>query len=54
MMPPASPSKSTVPPWKWWVVVMMLLATVVNYMDRQTLTSVSKRVVEEFSLSNEQ
>lgn len=33
---------------------LLLAASAINYMDRQTLTSVSKRVVEEFSLSNEQ
>lgn len=33
---------------------LLLAASAINYMDRQTLTSVSKRVVEEFSLTNEQ
>ena len=35
----ATPPKTKVAPWKWWVVVLMLLATVVNYIDRQTLGS---------------
>ncbi len=33
---------------------LLLAASAINYMDRQTLTSVSKRVMEEFSLNNEQ
>jgi hypothetical protein len=33
---------------------LLLAASAINYMDRQTLTSVSKRVMEEFSLTNEQ
>lgn len=33
---------------------LLLAASAINYMDRQTLTSVSKRVLEEFSLNNEQ
>lgn len=33
---------------------LLLAASAINYMDRQTLANVSKRVVEEFSLSNEQ
>ena len=38
-LPP--PTKTAIPAWKWWAVLMMLLATVVNYMDRQALGSMA-------------
>ncbi|MEO8127077.1 MAG: MFS transporter [Bryobacteraceae bacterium] len=37
--------------WKWWVCALLLLASSINYMDRMTLASVAKRIIEEFSLS---
>lgn len=40
--------------WKWWVTGLLLLATMLNYMDRQTLASIAKRVTDEFKLSEEQ
>jgi ACS family hexuronate transporter-like MFS transporter len=40
--------------WKWWVTSLLLLATMLNYMDRQTLASVAKRITDEFALSQEQ
>ncbi len=46
-------AKPSIPTWKWWVVIMMLLATVVNYMDRQTLGSVSSHIKNEFHLNEE-
>jgi ACS family hexuronate transporter-like MFS transporter len=36
--------------WKWSVVVMLLLATVVNYMDRQALGSVASFIKKDFQL----
>lgn len=36
------------------ICVLLLLASAVNYMDRQTLAVVSKRITSEFRLSNEQ
>jgi MFS transporter, ACS family, hexuronate transporter len=38
----------------WWICGLLLLASTINYMDRQTLASVSKRITEEFHLSEEQ
>src|SRR3954462_8009505 len=46
-------AKTVIPAWKWYVVVMMLLATVVNYIDRQTLGSVSSFIKAEFNLNEE-
>lgn len=40
--------------WRWWVSCLLLLATMINYMDRQTLSNLSVRVSEQFELSNEQ
>ncbi len=35
------------PAWKWWVCGLLLLATMVNYMDRLTLNQTAKRVMAE-------
>src|SRR5437879_5860940 len=47
---PASRSGS----WKWWVCGLLLLATTINYMDRQTLANAAVRITDEFQLSKEQ
>lgn len=40
--------------WVWFVCGILLLASTINYMDRQTLSTVSKRIQDEFQLSNQQ
>ena len=40
--------------WTWWVCGLLLLATTINYMDRQTLANASRRITQEFHLSQEQ
>lgn len=35
----------------WWISLLLLLATMLNYMDRQTLANVSVRITKEFQLS---
>ena len=40
--------------WVWWVCGLLLLASTINYMDRQTLSNTSKRITDEFKLSDEQ
>lgn len=40
--------------WKWYLCGLLLLATTINYMDRQTLTNASTRVTKELHLSQEQ
>jgi len=37
--------------WKWWVCGLLLLATMLNYMDRLTLNLTAKRIMEEFGLN---
>src|SRR5262249_8933042 len=43
-------SSTVIPAWKWGIVVMMLLATVINYMDRQVLGSVASYLKTDFGL----
>ncbi|MEQ1862618.1 MAG: MFS transporter [Chthoniobacteraceae bacterium] len=40
--------------WKWWITGLLLLATMINYMDRVTLASASVRVTREMVLSEAQ
>jgi len=49
----AASSQAAIPAWKWGVVFMMLLATVVNYMDRQALAAVSSYIKRDFHLNEE-
>ncbi len=39
---------------RWWISVLLLLATMINYMDRQTLANLATRIQNEFQLSQEQ
>ena len=48
---PAHARSST---WKWWVCSLLLLATMINYMDRMTLNQAAKRIKEELHLTSEQ
>ena len=48
-----SPSARS-PSWKWWICGLLLLASTINYMDRQTLASASVRINKQFELSKEQ
>lgn len=40
--------------WRWSVCVLLLLATTVNYMDRQLLSSLADRILKELHLNEEQ
>lgn len=40
--------------WKWWICGLLLLATMINYMDRLTLNLTSKRIIDELQLDNTQ
>jgi ACS family hexuronate transporter-like MFS transporter len=51
---PSTPSSSRAPSWKWIICGLLLLASAINYMDRQTLANASVRVSREFNLSQEQ
>ncbi|MEQ1852748.1 MAG: MFS transporter [Chthoniobacteraceae bacterium] len=49
-----APSPSRSASWKWWVTGLLLLATMINYMDRVTLANASVRVTRELGLSEVQ
>jgi ACS family hexuronate transporter-like MFS transporter len=40
--------------WKWWVCGLLLFASAINYMDRQTLSNAAVRISKEFHLNQEQ
>lgn len=40
--------------WVWWICGLLLLASTINYMDRQTLVGTSDQIKREFALNNEQ
>lgn len=40
--------------WQWWVSGLLLLATMINYMDRQTLANLAPRITQQLELSNTQ
>ena len=40
--------------WRWWVSGLLLFATMINYLDRQTLANVAVRITNEYGLNNEQ
>ena len=55
----AAPESSLADPvrsanWRWYICVLLLFATVVNYMDRLTTNTLAREIQLEFSLSNEQ
>jgi ACS family hexuronate transporter-like MFS transporter len=39
--------------WKWWICGLLLLASMINYMDRMTLANASVRISNQFHLSQE-
>lgn len=40
--------------WRWGITGLLLLATMINYMDRQTLANLIPRITAEWGLTNEQ
>lgn len=40
--------------WRWWICGLLLCASTINYMDRQTLANAAVRITKQFQLSNEQ
>jgi len=51
---PAFPSITRQPTWKWTICGLLLLASAINYMDRQTLANAAVRITKEFQLSQTQ
>jgi ACS family hexuronate transporter-like MFS transporter len=48
------PLPARTPAWKWWICGLLLLATMINYMDRLTLNQTAARIKEELHLNNKQ
>src|SRR6266567_2489588 len=40
--------------WKWGICVLLLLASTINYLDRQTLANAAVRISTQFQLDHEQ
>ncbi len=55
--PASSPSRfaglKKIPHLRWWIVSMIFLASVLNYLDRQTLSILAPTIIQELGLSNE-
>ncbi len=49
----ASRAHGPIASWRWGVIWLMFLATLINYMDRQTLMSTAKHIKEEFNFGEE-
>jgi len=49
-----APDRSRPERWKWMVCGLLLLASAINYMDRQTLANASVRITREFHLNQAQ
>jgi len=50
----SAPDRAHSSRWKWWVCALLLGASTINYMDRQTLANASVRITREFQLNQEQ
>ncbi len=47
-----APNPRPVSPWRWGVCLLLMLATVINYMDRMALNQMAVRIKAYFDLSN--
>ncbi|OYW26729.1 MAG: hypothetical protein B7Z47_07330, partial [Chthoniobacter sp. 12-60-6] len=50
----AAPASTDSGLWVYGVCGLLLLASTINYMDRQTLSGIGPRIKSEFGLTNEQ
>jgi len=50
---PADPARPPIDPWRWGIIWLLFLATLINYMDRQTLGSTAKYIKAELRLTEE-
>jgi ACS family hexuronate transporter-like MFS transporter len=54
-MPQINPDRSSPSSaWKWWVCGLLLLATMINYMDRLTINQTAKHIKDEVRINNEE
>lgn len=53
MNTPAATRRPPDSPWRWWVCGVLLLATLLNYMDRQALPQTATELKARYALSDE-
>src|SRR5207249_1664694 len=51
---PKERTRDNLPSWKWLVCGLLLLATMLNYMDRLTINLTAVEIKEEMQLNNSQ
>src|SRR5262245_26356976 len=49
-----SPATAPPSPARWWICILLLLASTLNYMDRQALSQTAVRVSEYFAIDNKE
>jgi ACS family hexuronate transporter-like MFS transporter len=47
-----APAKETLDPLRWGIITLVFFATVVNYLDRQTLSVLAPLLLDQFRMSN--
>lgn len=51
---PAQPPVQNASPWRWWVCILLFLATTLNYMDRVSLNQMAVRIQTALDLDNQE
>jgi ACS family hexuronate transporter-like MFS transporter len=51
-MPPDATGRRTIPSLRWWIVALLFASTVINYIDRQTLSLLAPFLKREHNWSN--
>lgn len=51
-MPPDATGRRTIPSLRWWIVALLFASTVINYVDRQTLSLLAPFLKREHNWSN--
>ena len=53
-MTSSPPAETPVSPWRWWVCLLLMLATIINYMDRIALNQMALRIKFYFGMNDTQ
>src|ERR1700722_8291617 len=51
---PSSSSTSSASPWRWVVCLLLMQATIINYMDRMALNQMAYRIKQAFDLNDKE
>ena len=54
MNPTSAPTPTAISHWRWWICILLMLATVINYMDRMALNQLALRIQFSLGLNNTQ